>query len=177
MERIRPIKYRPDWSQIDLRNLKKYFTQFKLTPEDVRKSNPWASQEEIDEWVTKSDRWSHYKQARFSPKSPLPRGLEEVNTLLGYGVANSINLMLLPAGQEIPDHADIIRKCGINFSKQMGAPIIVEDTEYNFDRFVFDSTVKHSVPVHTRDRITLQVAFYDNEYSDILNRLQKDGWV
>ena len=50
MERIRPIRYRPDWSKIPVDFLLTKMEVFKLTLEDVMASNPWCTPEQFEAW-------------------------------------------------------------------------------------------------------------------------------
>tara|TARA_B100001778_G_scaffold147578_1_gene121426 strand:- start:2311 stop:2850 length:540 start_codon:yes stop_codon:yes gene_type:complete len=179
MERCRPIKYKPDWTNINIRELLKlYVKPNRLSPEDLRASNPWANEEDLEKWIDeRKDHEAKYRQARFHPgKVPCPE-LAKMNKVLGYGKADSINILFVPKDTPIAEHRDIVRKVGINFVMEQAAPIVVQDKSFNYDRFVLDTSVRHMVPAAPVDRVTLQVAFWKHDFDEVCTWLEKDGWL
>ncbi len=180
MERIRPIRYKPDWSKIPVDNILEQMHDFIIPYEEIRASNPWCTDEEFEAWIqeNRSDTptGTYTKILRVAPqKTAFP----ELNRVFDTFKPERVNFTQLAEGTGYPPHRDVHRKCNINFIAP--APhrgdIMVEDKYYTWDRFVLDPTVKHAVSAVPCKRFTMMVSWNDKTYEEICEQLERDGWL
>lgn len=172
-EQIRPIRYKIDWDKI---NLSLYIGG--MVPVVYEKIAEHMKMQISEAERSTSTSWDgNYRMVKIKPQFIPCEEIQKCVKTLGYGRCKWVNFMYLPAGYELFTHADKSRKCAINFVKDITAnPFIFNGKKYGYDRFLFNCTVPHSVPVGT-DRISMQLAFHDYEYDEIHRMLSKDGWV
>ena len=158
MDRIRPIKYQVNWNLVPVQQLLKIMTPLR-------------------------DGYSAYCNAtkvQINPKRIPPEWteLQKFSDTLGFGLNNTISFMHLPKGNIFDWHTDT-RLCNINFIKPIKnlAPLEIGDRKYFYDRFVADvCTQRHKVGLGD-DRFLMQLSFWENTYDEIVELLEKDGWV
>ena len=186
MERIRPIKYRPDWSKLPIKMLISKMVEFKLPMDRIRDSNPWCTDEEFEEWKLSEGVLGRDNPNTFSRIARLPRQrtkYSELNKSFDNFKCDMITVVELPPGTGYPPHRDANRSVNINFimPNECGtpvAPIVVEDVEYNYDRFVIDvHNQKHSVPSVPVTRLTMMLTYLTATYEEVVEELQANGWV
>jgi hypothetical protein len=180
MERIRPIKYITDWSKIPLNWILQNMETFNVPYEDIRKSNPWVSDKEFQEWLLENrgsatEPVSDTKILRLRPaNTPFP----ELNKIFQTFRPERLNFTILAKGTGYPPHRDVHRTCNINFiAPGPRGRIMVEDIEYNYDRFVLDPSVKHAVESCDQERFTMMASWSQKSYTDVCEVLEKDGWL
>lgn len=181
MERIRPIRYRPDWSKIPLDKIIPRMHTFNIPYEEIRASNPWVSDEEFEEWLlenrgSSSDPVSFTKILRLQPqKTAFP----ELNKIFEIFKPERLNFTVLASGTGYPPHRDVHRTANINFiapAPQRGR-IMVLDEQYTWDRFVLDPSVKHAVESVPCERFTMMASWNEKSYEEICGQLEEDGWL
>ena len=186
MERIRPIKYRPDWSKLPIKYLISKMVEFKLPMDRIRDSNPWCTDEEFEEWKLSEGVLGRDNPSTFSRIVRLPRqhsGHKELDKIFDNFKCDMITVVELPAGTGYPPHRDANRSVNINFimPNECGtpvAPIIVEDVEYNYDRFVIDvHNQKHSVPSVPVTRLTMMLTYLTATWEEVTEELRANDWL
>ena len=172
MPRILPIRYRPDWSKIPVQ---KYIRG--MVPVVYTKIADHMKLQITEEQRNTETSWDGtYKMVKIPPGYIPDAEVQRAIKTLGYGKVKWCNFMWLPKGYELFTHQDRSRKCAINFVQSMANPFVFDGKAYNYDRFFFDCGVPHSVPVG-EDRISMQLAFHDHDFEEILEHLKADGWV
>lgn len=186
MERIRPIKYIPDWSKIPIKLLISKMVEFKLPMDRIRDSNPWCTDEEFEEWKLSEGTLGRDNPNTFSRIARLGRQrtkYSELNKIFDNFKCDMITVVQLPPGTGYPPHRDANRSVNINFimPNECGtpiAPIIVEDVSYNYDRFVIDvHNQKHSVPSTEVTRLTVMLTYLWATYEEVVEELSDNGWL
>ena len=181
MERIRPIKYRPDWSKIPIDDIIKQMHNFNIPYEEIRASNPWVSDEEFEAWLLEN-RGSASNPATYTKilrVAPQKTAFPELNKIFEIFKPERLNFTLLAEGTGYPPHRDVHRRANINFiapAPQKGK-IMVEDKYYTWDRFVLDPSVKHAVQSVPCTRFTMMASWNDKSYEEICEQLESDGWL
>lgn len=181
-QRIRPVKYIPDWKQIPTKLISSKMQDFEIPYKTIRESNPWATDEEYAAWQKQWDKRSKSRIVRLKPrKYPWPE-INKLFDIFGFGCLDLISFVELPKGTGYPPHIDTHRSCNINFIRPSTdntalAPIVIEDNVYNWDRFVFDPKIRHSVPAVDTTRFTMMLTYLDTPYDEVLGYLRRDGWV
>ena len=188
MERIRPIRYRVNWDNIPVDLLLSKMEVFKLTLEDVMSSNPWCTPEQFEAWKKSEGTLGMDNPDTYSRIVRLPKQktnwpeLNKIFDTFHYGTMDYISFVELPKGTGYPPHRDIHRSCNINFIRPSTdgtpvVPLVIGDTVYNYDRFVFDPKPMHYVPAVNTTRFTIMLTWKNTSYEEVLDNLERDGWV
>ena len=188
MDRIRPIKYKVDWTKIPYTKLLENMEVFRLSDDDIRKSRPDLTDKELKDFKNKGGTGSGWNQNSYSKivrvanqnLNSYPE-LEKIFTNFGYGCMDYISFVELPAGTGYPPHRDAYRSCNINFIMPNGsmpiAPLILNGNVYNYDRFVFDPQYEHEVPAVNTTRFTMMLTYTTASFEKITGLLKRDGWM
>ena len=187
MERIRPIRYRPDWSKIPVEFLRSKMQVFKIDLEEIKASNPWCTEEQFEEWKTAEGTLgmnnpdTYSRILRLPPQKTKYTELNKIFENFNYNM-DFISFVELPANTGYPPHRDVKRSCNINFIRPSTdgtpvAPLVIGDKTYNWDRFVFDPKPMHYVPAVPTTRFTMMLTYMTTSYEEVLENLTRDGWV
>ena len=173
MERIRPIKYRPDWNKIPVDLLISKMEIYR-PPKDGSNYN-----KEFESTATER---TNTRIARIPPQHTNWEELNKIFRSFDFGCMDYISFIELPANVGYPSHVDKLRSCNINFVRPTTdgtpvSPIKFGDTEYHYDRFFMDPSVHHEVPASSSTRFTIMCTYLNTPYDTILTYLQRDGWV
>lgn len=172
MNTLLPVKYKLDWSKINVELYEKSMVPvvYEKIADHMKVQIDEASRNTETSWD------GSYMMVKVPPQMIPCKEVQECIKTLGYGRVKWVNFMKLPAGKEIFTHHDESRKCAINFVRDKSNPIIHDGITYNYDRFFFDCGVDHSIPVGA-ERMSMQLAFHEYEFEDIRERLMADGWL
>ena len=187
MERIRPIRYRPDWSKIPVEFLRSKMEVFKIDLDEIRASNPWCTDEQFEQWKTSEGTLgmnnpdTYSRIVRLPPQKTKWEELNKIFNNFNYNM-DFISFVELPVNTGYPPHRDVQRSCNINFIRPSTdgtpvAPLVIGDKTYNWDRFVFDPKPMHYVPAVSTTRFTMMLTYMTTSYEEVLENLTRDGWV
>lgn len=184
--RIRAVKYKPDWSQIPVEQLRKAQVKFEIDNETIRKSNPWCTEEELENWRTSEGTLGNLNPDTYSKIVRVsPKGTEhcpELRKIVEESKCDFISFVELPAGTGYPPHRDVHRTCNINFIRpstdgQKVSPLVIGSETFHLDRFIFDPKPMHYVPALSTERFTMMLTFTKESYESVVQRLEQNGWL
>tara|TARA_B100000287_G_scaffold247095_1_gene232273 strand:- start:5560 stop:6078 length:519 start_codon:yes stop_codon:yes gene_type:complete len=172
MERIRPIKYRPDWNNIPVDWLISKMELYRAP----------GSSDLNEEFESTAAERTNTKIVRIPPQHTNWEELNKVFRIFDFGCMDYLSFIELPANVGYPSHVDKLRSCNINFVRPTTdgtpvSPIKFGERVYEWDRFFMDPSVHHEVPASSSTRFTMMCTYLNTPYDKILKYLQRDGWV